>query len=541
MPTRQTIPKLKVHPGVALVLVLVCLGLLFRVANLEYRVFWVDEVATAVRVGGRTVSEVIQQLTDGRARSPEELLQYQRLAPATPITNTIQALVKSPEHPPLYFLLARLWVECFGSSVTAIRSLSVVLSLIALPCLYGVCLELFQSVAVAWASVGVLAICPFFVSYAQEARPYGLWVTLLLLSSGALLRAMRLDTLSSWSFYALVLGLSFYTSLISVLVTVGYSVYVLAVESWRFTRRVQHYAIALGCASIAFIPWVVIVVHHWDFLQANTVWAQTPLGWLATSVVWFYSLAILFFDVPVIPTMPLGLIEVLVALGVLGLIVNSFRFLHTHTPRSVWLFPLTLSLATPGILIGLDILRNSQISAVPRYLIPTQLSVLVVVAYFLGSPFGGLTMARATFRHWQWITAVLLSLSLLSCVVNLERSPQYQKTRNVHNLPIAAIINQAHTPLVWAESQHTLDLLSLAHSLKATVRLKVLPTAQIPTAIRSCQPTFVLNPSPTLTDRLQAASHAQFIEVYEPKRLVATELALSLWLISGKDCSLTSF
>jgi uncharacterized membrane protein len=496
-------------------------------------VFWVDEVATAVRIAGRTVSEVTQQLADGSTRSPQELLQFQRLTPATPISNTIQALVKSPEHPPLYFLVARLWVQCFGSSVTAMRSLSVVLSVIALPCLYGVCLELFQSVAVAWASVGVLAICPFLISYAQEARPYGLWVVLLLLSSSALLRAMRLDTSASWSFYALTLGLGFYTSLISVLVAVGYSLYVLAIESWRFTKRVQHYAIALGCAGVAFIPWVVIVIHHWDLLRANTVWAQTPLGWLATAVVWFYSLAVLFFDVPVIPTMPLGLIEVLVALGVLGLIIHSFRFLYTHTSPSVWLFPITLSLSTPAILIALDILRNSQISAVPRYLIPTQLGVLVVVAYFLASPFMGSTTARAKFKHWQWITAILLSLSLLSCVVNLERSPQYQKTRNVHNLPIASIINQAHAPFVWAESQQALDLLSLAHSLKATVRLKILPTAQIPTAIESYQPTFVLNPSPALINRLQAAAHTQLIEVYKPKRLVATELALSLWLINS--------
>jgi hypothetical protein len=117
--------------------------------------------------------------------------------------------------------------------------------------------------------------------------------------------------------------------------------------------------------------------------------------------------------------------------------------------------------------------------------------------------------------------------------VNLERSPQYQKTRNVHNLPIASIINQAHAPFVWAESQQALDLLSLAHSLKATVRLKILPTAQIPTAIESYQPTFVLNPSPALINRLQAAAHTQLIEVYKPKRLVATELALSLWLINS--------
>ena len=43
---------------IVLLAIVLSLGCFFRFANLEYKVFWVDEVSTAVRASGYTVGEV---------------------------------------------------------------------------------------------------------------------------------------------------------------------------------------------------------------------------------------------------------------------------------------------------------------------------------------------------------------------------------------------------------------------------------------------------------------------------------------------------
>ena len=40
--------------------------------------------------------------------------------------------------------------------------------------MYWLCLELFESSVTAWLAVAIIAISPFQIVYAQEARPYSL-------------------------------------------------------------------------------------------------------------------------------------------------------------------------------------------------------------------------------------------------------------------------------------------------------------------------------------------------------------------------------
>ncbi|MCA1994216.1 MAG: hypothetical protein LDL41_19545 [Coleofasciculus sp. S288] len=50
---------------------------------------------------------------------------YQRINPEIGLIETVNNLaIDNPQLPPLYFLMARFWVQWFGKSVSAIRSLS---------------------------------------------------------------------------------------------------------------------------------------------------------------------------------------------------------------------------------------------------------------------------------------------------------------------------------------------------------------------------------------------------------------------------------
>jgi hypothetical protein len=60
----------------------------------------------------------------------------------------------------------------------------------------------------------------------------------------------------------------------------------------------------------------------------------------------------------------------------------------------------------------------------------------------------------------------------MSCIFIVNTSPKYQKTRNIYNIPIAAILNQAKAPVLIAETKETLDIISLSYQLEAIIKIQ---------------------------------------------------------------------
>jgi uncharacterized membrane protein len=430
-----------------LVIVIFLLGLFFRCANLDRKIFWVDEVATAIRTAGYTSQEVTNQLADRGIIGIEDLQHYQKLNPDKDFGDSLSAFRQSPEHAPLYFLIARFWRQLFGSSVTALRSLSIALGLLAFPCLYWLCLELFKSPRVGWVAIALFSVSPFYIAYAQEARPYSLWTVTILLSGVALLRAIRFNNFPGWGFYSLTLILGFYTSLLSFLVTFGQGIFVITLEKFRYTKAVRNYFIATGIALIAFIPWITVILAHWQALQDNTTWIRVPVDLSFLLAIFVATILLVFGDLPLsnslehlaiveilvilvlmsglffllfhskkikqnkiifsssiaviilifINVIPINLnrfsvnlwleiipvLGIIIALGLLALTFFSILFVCTRSPKQIKLFILTQTLATPAILIINDLIANDQSAGAPRYLMPFQLGIQLAVAYLL--------------------------------------------------------------------------------------------------------------------------------------------------------------
>lgn len=51
-----------------LFIIIIFLGIFFRITNIENKVYWVDEVATSIRVSGYTKQEVTQNLASLKFR-----------------------------------------------------------------------------------------------------------------------------------------------------------------------------------------------------------------------------------------------------------------------------------------------------------------------------------------------------------------------------------------------------------------------------------------------------------------------------------------
>jgi uncharacterized membrane protein len=185
------LPKGQGRAAVAIAAVLI-LGVFFRFYGLGHKLLWHDELATRVFAAGYTVEEWKAALYTGEIFDVSEVQKYQRHNPSRSVAEATRDLAENdPQHPPLYYVLTRIWVTLFGDGLGTLRALSAWVSLLCLGGMYWLSRELFDSPRAAWMSVALLSLSPFFVLYAQEAREYALWTLLILLSNAGLLWAIR--------------------------------------------------------------------------------------------------------------------------------------------------------------------------------------------------------------------------------------------------------------------------------------------------------------------------------------------------------------
>ncbi len=100
----------------------------------------------------------------------------------------IQNVATRDLHPPLYFLALHFSVLAAGTTEFALRFLSAFANALTLALLYPLALRLVKHKFVALLAVLFAAVSPFYVWYAQEARPYALVLLWSMLAVYALVR-----------------------------------------------------------------------------------------------------------------------------------------------------------------------------------------------------------------------------------------------------------------------------------------------------------------------------------------------------------------
>ncbi len=483
----------------SLFLLLLVLGIFFRFYHLGHKAYWGDEVFTSLRISGHSAAEATAELYTGDIVSVAELQQYQHPAPTLGWSETVAALQTSPEHTPLYYGLAHLWARMLGGSadnplrtVWAIRSLSALASLLALPAMYWLCRELFDSALTGWVGMGVLAVSPFQVLYAQEARPYSLWTVTILVTSAALLRAMRRQTWQSWGLYALTLALGLYTFLFSGLVAIAHGLYILLGSRLRWTRAVMAYLLATLAGLLLFSPWIGVIAANWNRLRENVGHLeQTPNNLVQ---LWLLNLSRIFFDFNHGPSWLNPL-----TFGTLALAGYALYFLCRHTPPRIWLFVICLIGVTGVALVGADLLLGGQRSAIARYPIPCYLGIQVAVAYLLSEK-----LVRGRSRHWQRGAVALLMVGVLSIAISSQSVMWWNKGpfKTRRNPEVAAVVNGGDRPLVI--SDHTIErVLSLSYLLEPEVQVQLVERGEVPPGVDREGEVFLYQPSQGLRNRLE--------------------------------------
>ncbi|MBW4518413.1 MAG: glycosyltransferase family 39 protein [Scytolyngbya sp. HA4215-MV1] len=493
---------------------LLVVGIFFRFFNLDRKVFWYDETQTLLRISGHNRTELVAQVFNGNPIGVGELHdRYQYPNADRNLSYTLNALAGSPEHAPGYFLIARAWLQTFGHSVTVIRALSAIVSLLSFPCIYWLCRELFASASVAWAAVALLAISPFQVLYAQEARQYSLWMVTILFASAALLRALRQQTLASWGIYTLGVAAALYVHMFSAFVLIGHGIYVLLIENWRSlspTQPLPKQLIAYLTASLGgvllFSPWLWVIVHHFQQFTENT--ASVGVNRPDLQLIWLLNLSRLFFDLNQGPSLLNPVLYLTAALSGYAL-----YFLCRDTPRRDWLFIITLIGVTGIALLVPDVLFGGRRSSITRYVIPCFLGIQIAVAYLLTvklAPFLCQPEAMAINRsqkYWRGMTIALILSGILSCAVSSQFQVWWNKSfaKSRYNPAIAQIVNQnaaAQPPTLVISDEIPGYILSLSHLLSPQVYLQLVVEPNIPTVPKGFGKKYLYRASETLQQGL---------------------------------------
>lgn len=176
---------------VCLLFVWVAVGALLRLTNLAAKPPWNDEFATVVFSLGNSFRTV----PIDRAIALDTLLQPLRVNPAAGTHDVIAHLMRESTHPPVYFVLTHWWMKLFPTtdvaSFWAARSLSVVFGVAAIPAMFGCGWLVFRSLLVGQIAAALMAVSPYGIYQAQEARHYSLAILIMIASLCCLVKALR--------------------------------------------------------------------------------------------------------------------------------------------------------------------------------------------------------------------------------------------------------------------------------------------------------------------------------------------------------------
>lgn len=221
----------------------------------------------------------------------------------------IYSTAQGDTNPPLFNLLLY-GVLQFGADEIAARAVSCLFSIVTIPLFYALARQLFDA-RVAILATLALALNPFHILFAQEARMYSLLAFLALASFLFFLRVWKTNQPRDWLLFALMQTLAFYTHSLAFLNLLALDLFALM---QRTTLRARWRALGVAHLGVAilFAPWVIVLLQQIARVQTG-FWGVPPSPLVLVTTPYL----MLFSNTAPILFVPLGLFAAL-ALGALA-------------------------------------------------------------------------------------------------------------------------------------------------------------------------------------------------------------------------------
>lgn len=196
------------------------------------------------------------------------------------VADLVRSATSEDTNPPLYYVLLHFWIDVFGDSEVALRSLSAVVGILLVFVVFKLGVRLSSVRAGLFAAL-FAAVSEFLVHYSQEARVYSL---LALLSACSYY--FLLDLLDAWQPWRVAWYVVFTTALLyahtyGLFVLLAQMAFVAVGVLWRkdwFRVEWRRLGVALVAPLVLAIPWFVVFTGHVrDEVEGGS---GTKLGWL---------------------------------------------------------------------------------------------------------------------------------------------------------------------------------------------------------------------------------------------------------------------
>jgi 4-amino-4-deoxy-L-arabinose transferase-like glycosyltransferase len=197
-------------------------------------------------------------------------------------------VVEDVVHPPLFYILLKLWVIAFGDSLLSVKLFPVLISVAAIVPFFMLCRELRLKGAAFNLALVLMAVNEYLITYSQDLRMYSL--------------VMLMTVTSLWLFARFFNSPSHSTRLLAALFAANlllvythyYGWLVIAIEFFFLLlwgrKNLLSFSIALAFLIACFIPWVYLVSHasiKKGGLVANLGWNSRPTF---GDLIWFYQI-----------------------------------------------------------------------------------------------------------------------------------------------------------------------------------------------------------------------------------------------------------
>ncbi len=188
-------------------------------------------------------------------------------------------------HPPFYYIVLRFWDVFFENSLFSIRMFSVFFSVLIILATYLFVKTAFKNSKLALFSSAIVAISPFQIQYAQEARMYALGSFLIIISSYFLLQALNKKTINKknaawiwWLLYAISVSAAIYTHYYIVFSIFAQALFVFyyffkklkfSPTQWLKNKSFQLCLASYALVTVSYLPWLKIFLAQLSQVQEN--------------------------------------------------------------------------------------------------------------------------------------------------------------------------------------------------------------------------------------------------------------------------------
>ncbi len=402
-----------------ILVLLLAIGL--RITGITFDSLWLDESYQSLT---EAYAEKLPDLTN--LNGDYILVKHQRVSDYITLIKNFRLV--DPLCPPLYAVVLNTWVDYFGGSDLSVRLLSTVFSIIGIIVLFGLSILLFNYPIALLASL-LMAISPFDISYAQEARMYTLTFLLSCLSGGLLFLLIKSIVLKSVNAKIKILFLLIFVlatvALINThytnLLFVGFEILYVLYFIFRTKNKELFFFFCLSGALmlIIWLPWFNL------FLEA--LHAPHQVFYVTRKATFWWPIYALLVRLPlnfilflsgkkiILPCILLyGSAAVILLFSLKGLFVKNandkmLNFSNSQEFKRLTVEYLWLWLLVPSLLLwGLDIVKNQKLIEISRY------SYAIAPSAFI---LGGIGLYNLS-RHYLKLFKSVILIQIIFCLIN---------------------------------------------------------------------------------------------------------------------------